>query len=767
MWQLPVLLFAIVKCNCYRVHIRRCRRSGFWWTIGSSGDDIFPGVKCEFIERLPVGANSYHDRSHGNRSIDMTKTKKEPIISKAATGTGRRMVLYLVLLAAASTTLVPFLLLGSLARSSSIEYEWFYRVTMGARPLEHPPLPNTIDSTEPTISSHLSGSSSSSSSSNNSRSRIPFPTPDFVMDWFCPQCRHQIINARYRCGAHLPPPPPPSIVTTAAISNTTTGIWPPMAREKAGEVIDASYPTICRHCYPTACTPSEKRYWRYDRVIPSSHLYNTTILHLSSIPHRFGIGFHPNNVSDYLQQHRGYPNFEYWFDYNPSIITLPAHIRRERQQLWNQTVTYLISLRVSNQHSCLHPEDRKRMNGGNVLSSNNYDTVSGQRTSSSPPKPNNWLGLAFINHDFQIVADTVIDLKPVGFPNAEDFRLFFTHNQMYITSYDLIAPIYLGQTPHGNHFSAGPKHTPSHDSGGGDNSVNIVLVPMVPLSGAKQLSNFGPVYIRPFPSCAPCARKNNKYKLCGKNFNYFAADSSSSQSTEAANNILAEIWPSSPHQVRFVNISAPCDRSGDPVTYIDHYEHDANVKYSNNSIIAPIMSFATTEQVHFPYLDSREMLLTRGRGGACCIRARHPYQKRETWWHVGVQHSKTPSQRTRGTHLPPNVTGNHYVSSFYAFTTEPPYRITARSGYFCLGFRQRNERVYQGQYPYSRITEWRKLELGTTYDCPRIHFVSGIAYAVDDPSMVILVYGVNDCYSRFVQISVADIWQLLLGDIPL
>lgn len=39
------------------------------------------------------------------------------------------------------------------------------------------------------------------------------------------------------------------------------------------------------------------------------------------------------------------------------------------------------------------------------------------------------------------------------------------------------------------------------------------------------------------------------------------------------------------------------------------------------------------------------------------------------------------------------------------------------------------------------------------FDCPRIHFVTGIAEKVGDEERVIISYGVNDCYPRMIEVS--------------
>jgi hypothetical protein len=196
-------------------------------------------------------------------------------------------------------------------------------------------------------------------------------------------------------------------------------------------------------------------------------------------------------------------------------------------------------------------------------------------------------------------------------------------------------------------------------------------------------------------------------------------------------------------------------------------------------------SFATVEELYFPTLRVEESIFTRGRGGACCIRVNRKLLQQqhnatitnkrphhETPLLIGVQHVKTPSQRNRklaslGNKSSAVIMANHYLSQFYAFEAEPPFRLVALSGLFCLGFPQPNDPDYHA-VPALSVTTWRKLILGrnTPWECPRIHFVSGITYKVNDPTTVVLTYGINDCVARIVEVSIEDILSLLFDKPP-
>jgi hypothetical protein len=51
--------------------------------------------------------------------------------------------------------------------------------------------------------------------------------------------------------------------------------------------------------------------------------------------------------------------------------------------------------------------------------------------------------------------------------------------------------------------------------------------------------------------------------------------------------------------------------------------------------------------------------------------------------------------------------------------------------------------------------------MGRTFDCPRIHFVTGMVEKADDTSKVIISYGVNDCVPRMIVVDKAEIIVML------
>ena len=88
--------------------------------------------------------------------------------------------------------------------------------------------------------------------------------------------------------------------------------------------------------------------------------------------------------------------------------------------------------------------------------------------------------------------------------------------------------------------------------------------------------------------------------------------------------------------------------------------------------------------------------------------------------------------------------------------------IVARSGLFCLGFALSDEARQSDNEQVFGAANDAKLEIsGEVFNCPRIHFITGIAEKMGDDMKVIISYGINDCYPRMMEVSKSFLVGLL------
>jgi hypothetical protein len=326
-----------------------------------------------------------------------------------------------------------------------------------------------------------------------------------------------------------------------------------------------------------------------------------------------------------------------------------------------------------------------------------------------------WLGLALLTENLEIIKDIVVDLKAL-LRGSQDFRLFLldavdsttTAEQMYISSNDILVPLWLS-------VDETKKST-------------VTQIPSI-------FGNDFDVYIDRTILCAPCG----KTRMCGKNFHFFTSQ----------RQIWAEVWPSAPHLVR--SVASPCQRRIEPrQTFSTEFSPKPSFQNKELAILGHVSDSTLLRKAKAP------SWLTRGRGSACCISILHPTTGQSLW--MGISHSKTLGNQ--------GLQPNHYLSSLYAFDSQPPFALVAQSGYFCLPFSSNQP---SDTTTMANLTRWRVLKFGDELEytsCPRIHFVSGITFSATDPDTIIIAYGINDCLSRFIQVRLGDILDLLFNSRP-
>ena len=174
---------------------------------------------------------------------------------------------------------------------------------------------------------------------------------------------------------------------------------------------------------------------------------------------------------------------------------------------------------------------------------------------------------------------------------------------------------------------------------------------------------------------------------------------------------------------------------------------DDNVKtIKANQLEEPEQSFVGVE---VPEAGKQGLLIDRDSGSACCV----PIKWKDSTGNeqsllLGFSHRKGRKGLRKKAQY-------NYVSRVYAFEPYPPFNIVARSGFFCLGFvphtsdearQSDNEQIF-GATNYYKLRILKEL-----FDCPEIHFVTGVVEKLGDETRVIVSYGVNDCYPRMMEV---------------
>ena len=185
---------------------------------------------------------------------------------------------------------------------------------------------------------------------------------------------------------------------------------------------------------------------------------------------------------------------------------------------------------------------------------------------------------------------------------------------------------------------------------------------------------------------------------------------------------------------------------------------------------------ATAELVKARKVRRRAVPLTSDSGSACCVSMPHPTDNKDNMMlQVGVSHGKTPFGRKR---LEGKVRPNQYLSRFFTFQADPPYRVVAVSPYFCLpgdhppsnsknNGNSTNAANNNNTNPLIRVSLWDSLEFSPTGrpptqdKCQAIHFVTGITEHAQDTSKLIIAYGAADCVPWFVQVDKAQVMVML------
>jgi hypothetical protein len=403
----------------------------------------------------------------------------------------------------------------------------------------------------------------------------------------------------------------------------------------------AAYPecSLCSEC-------SQGLYYRYDTVAPRVKQGHTFYLKTVPAINRFPTD-QINNVTKFLSEspNNTYPLREMLWEYNPSIVILPASVRK---RLGNEEYVYLASFRLCSITNCWdRPTQRLHLRYQKLKAFTSY------------------LGLALLRKDLSVVEEGYY----TWMGGLIDYRLFVMEDrdEILLTADHYNVPIHL--LPQ-NEVLAGPMrelHTHSLSAGMPRVAVNI--------NGRGCTNKVGQLVGGP------------GYK----NLNYFI---------DADNNRLVEYWPMGPHVVDPMgNMSHSCPSP----------ERSLNKSSTvvTGELIEPTPTFGTIEEPFYTGWGKFQPPWGRDRGSACCVKLRGPSMDSLLVGisHVNLQTSPYvfPPSFNQSAFI---HEFNSYLSRFYAFEATAPYKIVARSGLFCLGWPSKDER---GSSPFQYLGHTLKL----------------------------------------------------------
>ena len=466
----------------------------------------------------------------------------------------------------------------------------------------------------------------------------------------------------------------------------------------------------CEPCNAELCNDNSRLYRRYNEAAPAilgaKSSYLTTILKDRRIPRQLLQGDiverNKQLESFFSDPSNVHPKRKYLFEYNPTLIKLPA---KEIPNIKGETPVYLASYRVSTQQNCFSPNMTLQMIGGS------WD---------NRPMQRDFLALALLRSNLTPIREVVTKV-PRSLGKSEDFRLFVLHDQIYVGFRCKLVPLWL--------------HQPDSLEGTFELANAMVRNPH------RLKAWMG----RQFTYCSSYWKDKDN----AKNLNWFV---------DGSNNSVVEMNPLDPHIVHKVDLTDGKDAA----------PHPAN---ATTDTFVPRSTFKTMEEIDLPNrFNFSGSPFTAHRGGACCIPFDDPRPLsvgKGKKLVLGVAHVKTPHGRKK---LHGILKGNQYLSRWYAIEPVAPYRVVAMSGLWCLPTNPNSNHIFDASRdnPYENLPQWSPLEIaGRTYnDCPSIHFISGMTEKADDPGKLIVAYGVEDCTSWFVEVSIAEVIGLLFNPPP-
>lgn len=323
----------------------------------------------------------------------------------------------------------------------------------------------------------------------------------------------------------------------------------------------------------------------------------------------------------------------------------------------------------------------------------------------------NLMGLAILDKNLDIIEgfDVVVNINEQTqmlelSKKFEDFRLFYFNNKIWLLDGSLIVPIQITRNQKGK--------------------LNTMKGRLPVLFGTGLTVSFlEPV--RHLSKISP-----------GNDYNIFPSKNGE---------IQLETKPRSPHTVSELDFTGSIyGRKDNGLTKSSYITSDSYISYETF--------------LRRPYLLGKEQ------GGACCVKLERNYYKHLTssqailkhdYLLMGISHRRT-FRKVKNEDRSEGEEKFVYLSRLYAFAPESPFDVVANSGMFCFGFPEDEEAI---NLPYANATKsMNKLEIyNKVYPCPTVQTATGITEKVDQPTNVIVSYGINDCIPRMVELHKQDL----------
>mmetsp|Transcript_2843 Transcript_2843/g.7807 ORF Transcript_2843/g.7807 Transcript_2843/m.7807 type:complete len:584 (+) Transcript_2843:123-1874(+) len=545
----------------------------------------------------------------------------------------------------------------------------------------------------------------------------------------------------------------------------------------------ASFDTAVKLSFdrPKADLPTKNRnpnstvvkYWDYDALTTNPRHARTHFLSSIQPEHRLGLEVPTAttsdwNVSEALDRYVANPNNTFpqklhLAETNPSLARLPAAYKKDPAwtRAFSSSVVYLASYRVTDLHNCFgHGYQVPILYGGNWSHWRYLRT--GKKWAYKAKTEH--LGIALLDADLNVIADVTVMVKDVMFKeHFEDYRIFNLRGgqdndeELYLTTFGNIVPIRVSVQ---NNNETGNDLAPP---------TGFVELPQA-FPGSPSQPPFR-VFIRSYYSCPP---KDSQWSGRIKNLMYFDEPDENAKTTTTRFVSMPSVIP---NRVYPVDLEQKCNES------IRMEAPYINRKLERNAPPYPDPSFRA---VHNRRYQDHEVFLN-DRGSACCTRiprnrirldpSMEALYPTSTTTHkdgiddtllVGIVHPRTRDKAVDG--MPTRA----YFSRFVAMLPRAPYTVVARSGAFCLGypeedemgndFASMNNRMYLEHFRRERPLS---LLNATFPKCPKIHFAMSIVDKVsethidEDEDSVIISYGVQDCMSRFIEVTKSDVADML------